>query len=170
MWADSRPDSQPSNHPSGRPDRQHALLLFTLQVKEVSAHSSARVCFPEEEKQLLSWSIWRTVLLTEQQTLQCCDRFVLSVWKAVLHLGQKYFVSLFGAENSSAWKLFGPGTWSISHALNSVYPWVYKTAGFISPLQSMQKVFLGDLSIPLAQNQQAVKANELKQWTSFRLL
>ncbi len=27
-----------------------------------------------EEKQLLSESIWRIVLLTEQQTLQCCDR------------------------------------------------------------------------------------------------
>lgn len=31
------PGSQPCDHPSKQPDRQHALLLFTLQVKEVTA-------------------------------------------------------------------------------------------------------------------------------------
>lgn len=36
-WTDSPPGSQACDHPSGCPDRQHALFLHTLQVKEVRA-------------------------------------------------------------------------------------------------------------------------------------
>lgn len=115
------PGSQPCDHPSKWPDRQHALLLFTLQVKEVTAPTHCWCALSRdstEERQLLNGSIWRTVMLTEQQTLQCCDRFLLSVWGSVLLLDQKYFVSIIWAENSPTLKFFGSQTWSISHVLN----------------------------------------------------
>lgn len=124
------PGSQPCDHPSKRPDRQHALLLFTLQVKEVTAPLHCWCALSRDstkERQLLNGSIWRTVLLTEQQTLQCCDRLLLSVWGSVVLLDQKYFVSIIWAENSPTLKLFGSQTWSISHVLNSVCLRAYKT-------------------------------------------
>lgn len=53
-WADSLPSSQPCSHSSRRPDRQHTLLLFALQVKEVSGPvllvcTSQRLCWREKK-------------------------------------------------------------------------------------------------------------------------
>lgn len=135
-WADSLPSSQPCDHPSRRPDRQHALLLFTLQVNGVSGPlllvcTSQRLCRREKitEREHLGdcasdWATDGTMLWQGS---------LLSAWRSVLHLDQKYFVSVLWAENPPTHKLFGSWIWSISHVLNSVYPWAYKNTGVISP-------------------------------------
>lgn len=133
-------------------------------VQRSTPHSTVNMCFPETLLKRIK-SIWRTVPLTEQQTLRCCDRFMLSVWRSVLHMGRKYFVSILWAQNSPTRKLFGLWTWSISQVLNAAYPRAYKNTGFISPLQSIYNACLCDLSIHLAPKQQTVKVNNLKQWT-----
>ena len=52
---DSPPGSQVCDHPSGCPDRQHALFMHTLQVKEVRAPMLAVLSTDSaQEKQLLN--------------------------------------------------------------------------------------------------------------------
>lgn len=131
-WAESLPSNQPCSHSSRRPDRQHALLLFTLQVKEVSG-PILLVCVPQR----LCWREKNTWARASGGLRCSLSNRHYNVVTGFLKICPSLRPKIL-SKRSFHWKFSNRKTiwfltWSISHVLNSVYPGACKNTGVISP-------------------------------------